>query len=187
MTTKPTIDESQIDYIEIKSKSELINLLKKYNSDFDKKTGFWLFDEYIKKDPEAYSEVNGGKWNIKYVKVNYKGETVGLQAYSCDYNQYKNKDILPTIHMCGGQTLAGYNGFLKYYFSYIENIARCNKKKTLTLRTYEKGLIKVYEKYGYEISHSEDNLMTKKCNEYYTVDEAIEFLEPRIREMFHKN
>jgi hypothetical protein len=186
MTRKPTIDKSQIDYIEIKSKSELINLLKKHNSDSDKKTGFWLFDEAIKKDPKSYAEVNGGSWNIKYVEVKYQGETVGLISYSCDYKNYENEDILPTLHICDVQTLAGYKGFLKYYFSYIEDIARCNKKKTLTLRTYEKGLIKVYEKYGYEISHNEDNLMTKKCKEYYTAEEAIEFLEPRIREMFQK-
>lgn len=187
MTTKQTIDESQIDYIEIKSKSELINLLKKHNSDSDKKTGFWLFDEAIKKDPKLYAEVNGGSWNIKYVEVKYQGETVGLISYSCDYKNYENEDILPTLHMCDAQTLAGHKGFLKYYFNYIEDIARCNKKKTLTLRTYEKSLIKVYEKYGYEISHDEDNLMTKKCNEYYTAEESIKFLEPRIREMFHKN
>ena len=104
MTTKPTIDESQIDYIEIKSKSELINLLKNYNSDFDKKTGFWLFDEAIKKDPKSYAEVNGGSWNIKYVEVRYQGETVGLISYSCDYKNYENEDILPTLHIFDIQT-----------------------------------------------------------------------------------
>ena len=38
-----------------------------------------------------------------------------------------------------------------------------------------------------ESPNDEYNLMTKKCNEYYTAEEAIEFLEPRIREMFKKN
>ena len=37
-----------------------------------------------------------------------------------------------------------------------------NKKKTITLRTYEDGLIKVYEKYGFEKSKDENNLMIKK-------------------------
>jgi hypothetical protein len=162
MTTKPTIDKSQIDYIEIKSKSELINLLKKYNSDFDKKTGFWLFDEAIKKDPKSYAEVNGGSWNIKYVEVKYQGETVGLISYSCDYKNYENEDILPTLHMCDAQTLAGHKGFLKYYFNYIENIAENNKKKIITLRTYVKSLTGVYKEYGFKKAKDEEILMIKE-------------------------
>ena len=76
------IVESFIKFVEIKSKSELLNLLKEYDSDEKKKTGFWLFDESIKKDPKSYAEVNGGNWNIKYVEVKYQGETVGLISYS---------------------------------------------------------------------------------------------------------
>ena len=43
------IIESRIKFVEIKSKSELLNLLKEYDSNEKKKTGFWLFDEAIKK------------------------------------------------------------------------------------------------------------------------------------------
>ena len=156
------IVESFIKFVEIKSKSELLNLLKEYNSDEKKKTGFWLFDESIKKDPKSYAEVNAGNWNIQYVEVKYQGETVGLIAYSCDYRQYENEDILPTLHICDIQTLEGHKGFLKYYFKYIETIAKNNTKKTITLRTYEDGLIKVYKKHGFKKSKDEKNLMTKE-------------------------
>ena len=130
------IVESFIKFVEIKSKSELLNLLKEYNSDEKKKTGFWLFDESIKKDPKSYAEVNGGNWNIQYVEVKYQGETVGLISYSCDYRNYENEDILPTLHICDMQTLEGHKGFLKYYFKYIETIAKNNTKKTI--RTKDK-------------------------------------------------
>ena len=43
------IIESFIKFVEIKSKSELLNLLKEYDSNEKKKTGFWLFDEALKK------------------------------------------------------------------------------------------------------------------------------------------
>lgn len=157
-----TINESFIKFIDIKSKSELLNLLKEQNSDEKKKTGFWLFDEAIKKDPESYANVNGGNWKIKYVEVKYKDETVGLISYSFDYKNYENEDILPTLHIFDIQTLEGHKGFLKYYFKYIETIAKNNKKKTITLRTYEDGLIKVYKKYGFKKSKDEENLMVKE-------------------------
>jgi hypothetical protein len=156
------IVESFIKFVEIKSKSELFNLLKEHNSDEKKKTGFWLFDEAIKKDPKSYAEVNGGNWNIKYVEVKYQGETVGLISYSCDYKNYDNEDLLPTLHICDIQTLEGHKGFLKYYFKYIETIAKNNTKKTITLRTYEKSLANVYKKYGFEKSKDEEILMTKE-------------------------
>lgn len=156
------IIESLIEFIDIKSKSELLNFLKEYNSDEKKKTGFWLFDEAIKKDPKSYAEVNGGNWKIKYTKVTYKDETVGLISYSCDYKNYDNEYTLPTLHICDIQTLKRYSGFLKYYFNYIETVAKNNGKKLITLRTYEKSLIKVYEKYGFKKSKDENNLMIKE-------------------------
>lgn len=156
------IVESSIEFIDIKSKSELLNFLKEHNSDEKKKTGFWLFDEAINKDSESYAEVNGGNWKIKYTEVKYKGETVGLISYSCDYKNYVNEDMLPSLHICDIQTLTGYNGFLKYYFKYIENIAKNNKKKIITLRTYVKSLVSIYEKYGFKKSKDEKNLMTKE-------------------------
>ena len=156
------IIESFIKFVDIKSKSELLNLLKEYDSNEKKKTGFWLFDEAIKKDPKMYAEVNGGNFNIKYVEVKYQDETVGLISYSCDYKNYENEDILPTLHIFDIQTLEGRKGFLKYYFNYIKTIAKNNKKKTITLRTYDDGLIKVYKKYGFKKSKDEKNLMTKE-------------------------
>ncbi len=159
------IVESSIKFIDIKSKSELLNLLKKHRDSKHKNkkenTGFWLFDEAIKKDPESYAEVNGGDWKIKYTEVKYKDETVGLISYSCDYKNYEN-EYTSTLHICDIQTLLGYKGFLKYYFKYIETIAKNNKKKIITLRTYKKSLINVYEKYGFKKSKDEKNLMTKE-------------------------
>lgn len=156
------IVESSIEFIDIKSKSELLNFLKEYNSDEKKRTGFWLFDEAIKKDPKSYAEVNGGNWKIKYTAVKYKGETVGLISYSCDYKNYENEDMLPSLHICDIQTLEGHKGFLKYYFKYIENIAENNKKQIITLRTYEKSLTDVYEKYGFKKAKDEEILMIKE-------------------------
>ena len=156
------IIESRIKFVEIKSKSELLNLLKEYDSNEKKKTGFWLFDEAIKKDPKMYAEVNGGSFNIKYVEVKYQDETVGLISYSCDYKNYDNEYTLPTLHICDIQTLKGDSGVLKYYFNYIGTVAKNNGKKLITLRTYEKSLIKVYEKYGFKKSKDENNLMIKE-------------------------
>jgi hypothetical protein len=158
------IVESSIEFIDIKSKTELENLLEKHHDpepDKRKNTGFWLIEEAIEKDEESYAEVNGGPWNIKYTEVKYKGETVGLISYSCDYRNYEN-EYPSTLHICDIQTLAGHKGFLKHYFKYIENIAKNNAKEIITLRTYEKGLINVYEKYGFKKSKREINLMTKE-------------------------
>lgn len=160
------IIESSIEFIDIKSKSELKNLLKKHHDSEHKNkkenTGFWLFEEAIKKDEESYAEVDGGPWKIKYTEVKYKGETVGLISYSCDYKNYENEDMLPSLHICDIQTLKGYKGFLKYYFNFIENIAKNNKKKIITLRTYVKSLANVYKEYGFKESKDEKNLMIKE-------------------------
>lgn len=159
------IVESSIEFIDIKSKTELKNLLEKHHDpepDKRKNTGFWLFEEAIEKDEESYAEVNGGPWNIKYTEVKYKGETVGLISYSCDYKNYENEDMLPSLHICDIQTLEGHKGFLKYYFKYIENIAENNKKKIITLRTYVKSLAGIYKQYGFKKSKDEEILMIKE-------------------------
>ena len=62
------IVESSIEFIDIKSKTELENLLEKHHDpepDKRKNTGFWLIEEAIEKDEESYAEVNGGTMEHK--------------------------------------------------------------------------------------------------------------------------
>ena len=152
------IVESFIKFVEIKSKSELLNLLKEHDSDEKKKTGFWLFDELINKDKE-YSIVDEGTWKIKYTEVKYQSETVGLIGYSIDYNEEFYK---PALHIFGLQTLHGHKGFLKYYFKYLETIAKNNTKRFITLRLYDKEKIKLYKKYKFKTSSKENEIMFKE-------------------------
>lgn len=152
------IVESFIKFVEIKSKSELLNLLKEHDSDEKKKTGFWLFDELINKDKE-YTNVDEGTWKIKYTEVKYQSETVGLISYSIDYNEESYK---PALHIFGLQTLNGHKGFLKYYFKYLETIAKNNTKRFITLQLYDKEKIKLYKKYKFKTSSKENEIMFKE-------------------------
>lgn len=152
------IVESFIKFVEIKSKSELLNLLKEHDSDEKKKIGFWLFDELINKDKE-YAIVDEGKWKIKYTEVKYQSETVGLIGYSIDYNEELYK---PALHIFGLQTLTGHKGFLKYYFKYLETIAKNNTKRFITLQLYDKEKIKLYKKYKFKTSSKENEIMFKE-------------------------
>lgn len=128
----------------------------------DGKSGFWLFKEAIRKGKE-YTNIGGEPWEIQYTSVSYNNKIVGLISYSITYksNIYKKKlfnnekNNIPVngnfTRIIDIQTLPGYSGFLKFYFQYIKEICESNKKKYITLQTYNKDLIGLYSKYGFKL------------------------------------
>ena len=161
--------KDELKFYEITDKTELKDIIKKSvpqkpkNPHNDRGHGFWLFDEAIRKD-ENYADIGAGLWNIHYIKCEFKSETCGLISYSLTYwNDQKNKPIKGNImHIFDIQTLSTYKGLLKFYFNKLEEIAKSNKCKAISLRFYDKGLINIYSKYGFESDDNEERLMIKR-------------------------
>lgn len=66
------------------------------------------------------------------------------------------------MHIFDIQTLSKYKGLLKFYFNKLEEIAKSNKCKAMTLRCYDKGLIDIYSKYEFKLDNNEERLMIKR-------------------------
>ena len=143
--TRITPKENELKFYEITDKTELKDIIKKSvpqkpkNPHKDRGHGFWLFDEAIRKD-ENYADIGAGLWNLHYIKCEVKSETCGLISYSLTYwNDQKNKPIKGNImHIFDIQTLSTYKGLLKFYFNKLEEIAKSNKCKAISLRFYDK-------------------------------------------------
>lgn len=157
------ISFSELDFVEIKSLQELTRLLKETKTNVQEKTGFWLFLEALEKDKRAYGNINKDPWFIEYYYITYKGNPVGLMAYSLTHGEDDERleDYKPNLYILDIQTLPQYKGFLAHYFKFLENKAKANKKKYLALVPYETSLEGVYVKQGFSKVENE-NLMYKK-------------------------
>ena len=160
---------------EVSDYSELKKIIKESEPDKDNNKGFWLFSEALKKDKKAYGNINKEPWHINYIKCeatytknNNKNTNIcGLISYSLKYwddtDMNNNKPIDGNImHIFDIQTLSTFKGLLSKYFKKIEEIAKSNKCKALTLRCYEKTLSDVYKKHGFDSVDEQNNLMIKK-------------------------
>ena len=160
---------------EVSDYSELKKIIKESEPDKDNNKGFWLFSEALKKDKKAYGNINKEPWYINYIKCeatytkdNKENKNIcGLISYSLKYwddtDMNNNKPIDGNImHIFDIQTLSTFKGLLSKYFKKIEEIAKSNKCKALTLRCYEKTLSDVYKKHGFDSVDEQNNLMIKK-------------------------
>ena len=66
------------------------------------------------------------------------------------------------MHIFDIQTISTFKGLLSKYFEKINEIAKSNKCKALTLQCYKPSLKNVYEKHGFKIVDEQRNLMIKK-------------------------
>lgn len=165
-------DISKLDFSNVSNKSELIKILKASKPDKDNNTGFWLFSEALEKDERAYGNINKEPWFINYIKceATYKKDNknnkniCGLISYSFKY--WEDNDDKPVdgniMHIFDVQTLSTFKGLLSKYFEKIEEVAKSNKCKGLTLKCYEKTLANVYKKYGFKPVKGQNNLMLKE-------------------------
>ena len=64
------------------------------------------------------------------------------------------------MHIFDIQTISTFKGLLSKYFEKINEIAKSNKCKALTLQCYKPSLKNVYEKHGF--IEGQNNLMIKK-------------------------
>ena len=66
------------------------------------------------------------------------------------------------MHIFDIQTISTFKGLLSKYFEKIEEIAKSNKCKALTLQCYKDSLEELYEKHKFTLVNEERKLMIKK-------------------------
>ena len=164
-------DITELKFYEVSNYNKLKKIIENSKPDKDNNKGFWLFSEALKKDKNAYGNINKEPWYINYIKCeatytkdNKKNKNIcGLISYSLKYWNDKNKPINGNImHIFDIQTISTFKGLLSKYFEKIEEIAKSNKCKALTLKCYEKTLKNVYKKHGFKRVKGQSNLMIKK-------------------------
>lgn len=171
-----TLDDiTELKFYKVSNYNELNKIIDESDADIAEKKGFWLFSEALKKDENAYGNINKEPWYINYIKceATYKKDNkkntniCGLISYSLKYwdneDNKKNKPIDGNImHIFDIQTISTFKGLLSEYFEKIEKIAESNNCKALTLKCYEPSLKKVYRKHGFKSVRGQHNLMIKK-------------------------
>ena len=164
-------DITKLNFYEVSNAHELKKIIEDSGPDKVNNEGFWLFLEALEKDEDAYGNINKEPWYINYIKCeatytknNKKNTNIcGLISYSLKYWDDKNKPIDDNImHIFDIQTLSTFKGLLSEYFEKIEEIAKSNKCKALTLKCYKKTLKNVYKKHGFKPVKGQNNLMIKK-------------------------
>lgn len=141
----------------IESLHELKKIIADAGTDVSKRTGFWLFEEALEKDPTAYGNIGKAPWYMNYAVLKEDNKTVGMISYSL-----KKKGFQDSLFISDIQTLKPYKGKLKVYFDYLSKIAKENKRKYLALQYYEEGLKNVYKKFGFKEQSGYPRLMKKK-------------------------
>ena len=164
-------DITELKFYEVSNYNKLKKIIENSKPDKDNNKGFWLFSEALKKDKNAYGNINKEPWYINYIKCeatytknNKKNTNIcGLISYSLKYWDDNNKPIDGNImHIFDIQTISAFKGLLSKYFEKIKEIAESNKCKALTLKCYEPSLKKVYRKHGFKHVKGQNNLMIKK-------------------------
>lgn len=168
-------NNTELKFYEVSNYNELKKIIDDSGTNIDEKKGFWLFLEALEKDENAYGNINKEPWYINYIKCeatytkgNKENKNIcGLISYSLKYwdneDNKKNKPIDDNImHIFDIQTISTFKGLLSEYFKKIEEIAKSNKCKALTLKCYKPSLKDVYKKHGFEHVKGQSNLMIKK-------------------------
>ena len=176
-------DITELKFYEVSNADELKKIIEDSKPDKDNNKGFWLFSEALKKDENAYGNINKGPWYINYIKCeatytkdNKTNKNIcGLISYSLKYwdddDNKNNKPINGNImHILDIQTISTFKGLLSKYFEKIDEIAESNKCKALTLKCYDdkpnnrkkRTLSNVYKKHGFKPVKGQSNLMIKK-------------------------
>lgn len=165
-------DITKLNFYKVSNYNELKKIIKDSGTNIAEKKGFWLFLEALKKDENAYGNINKEPWYINYIKCeatytkdNKKNKNIcGLISYSLKYwDDDNNKPIDGNImHIFDIQTISTFKGLLSEYFKKLEEIAESNNCKALTLQRYTDSLKDVYEKHGFKPVDGQNNLMIKK-------------------------
>ena len=167
------IDE--LNFYEVSNYNELKKIIEDSGPDKVNNKGFWLFLEALKKDKASYRNINKKPWYINYIKceATYKKDNkkntniCGLISYSLKYwdnkDNINNKPIDGNImHIFDIQTISTFKGLLSKYFKEIEEIAKSNNCKALTLQCYKDSLEELYEKHKFTLVNEERKLMIKE-------------------------
>lgn len=171
-----TLDDiTELKFYEVSNADELKKIIDESDADIAEKKGFWLFLETINKDKASYTNINKEPWYINYIKceATYKKDNkkntniCGLISYSLKYwdneDNKKNKPIDGNImHIFDIQTISPFKKMLSTYFEKLEEVAKSNKCKALTLKCYKPSLKDVYKKHGFKPVKGQSNLMIKK-------------------------
>ena len=168
-------DITKLKFYEVSNADELKKIIEDSEPDKDNNEGFWLFSEALEKDENAYGNINKEPWYINYIKceATYKKDNkentniCGLISYSLKYwddkDKINDKPIDGNImHIFDIQTISTFKGLLSKYFEKIEEIAKSNKCKALTLQCYKDSLEELYEKHKFTLVNEERKLMIKK-------------------------
>ena len=153
-------DITELNFYEVSNYNELKKIIEDSGPDKVNNEGFWLFLEALEKDEDAYGNINKEPWYINYIKceATYKKDNkentniCGLISYSLKYWDDNNKPIDGNImHIFDIQTISTFKGLLSKYFEKIEEIAKSNKCKALTLQCYKDSLEESYEKHKFTL------------------------------------
>jgi len=165
------INKSKLKTREITDPNELLKIIEDSVPDKETGHGFWLFDESIKKDENAYLGIKQPPFYLHYILYTYNGEPVALNAFSTQY--YKKYDLteetreyVDYIKLIDFQVDSRFRGnnIQKYCIDKMENIAKRYGYKGFTLMCYEPSLKEKYKRDGFLDSDNDENLMYKDFN-----------------------
>lgn len=135
----------------VKDKNTLLRILYETDTDFQSRTGFWLFASEFCKDEHAYLEFGPDSvWDPTYfVYTDIDDNVVAMRAF-----RIKDPIIPGYAHMIAMQVLDEYKGnhlsagIIKDTIKYVKQ--HYPEIKGLTLECFEPSLENLYSRYGYK-------------------------------------
>lgn len=156
------IDKEQIKAKFIVDYNELLKIIKNSNPNKENNTGFWLFDECIKKD-KNYLNIDDKPFYIQYIVYFYENTPIAMRSFSTKYYIHYNHDekFKKFVHLFDFQVDSKYKGnnLQEYAWNHLENIVKKHGYEGFTLMCYEKSLKNKYLKNGFT---GDEYLMWKK-------------------------
>lgn len=167
------IDKSKIVAKYINNKETLLKIITNSKPNKETNTGFWLFDECIKKD-SVYSKINEGPWYIKYIVYLYENKPIALRSFSEDYyTKYESDKKLKEqfknyVRLFDFQVDSKYKGnrIQQYAWNHLKEIEQKKGFEGFTLMCYEESLQQKYKNDGF---HGNQRFMWKSFNESYNI------------------
>lgn len=167
------IDKSKIVAKYINNKETLLKIISNSKPNKETNTGFWLFDECIKKD-SVYSKINEGPWYIKYIVYLYENKPIALRSFSEDYyTKYESDKKLKEqfknyVRLFDFQVDSKYKGnrIQQYAWNHLKEIEQKKGFEGFTLMCYEESLQQKYKNDGF---HGNQRFMWKSFNESYNI------------------
>jgi len=148
------IDKSQIKAVKLKNIVQLARIVKNSEPDKSTDTGFWLFDESLKKDYRAYGNIGKAPFYIQYIAYLYDGQVIALRAYSTEYYDKvypEEKQFNGYVRYIDFQVDSEYKGNNLQVFcnEWLEKQLESEGYKGVTLTCYTESLYEKYLSNGY--------------------------------------